>query len=138
MLNISFVLGSKTDKYFTNITGATALNVGRREQAAPQYLNGTVWGLKISDVIDLQMSEGGTFLNKINLNRHDVTGSYNKGFQDYLGMKKSLILLAMVLIFGLIYGYFYTSNSDEFGFSKDNHIHHHLGMNESKKHHDNF
>ena len=43
-----------------------------------------------------------------------------------------LILAGFMLLLMQLHGYSHTSNPDEFGFSKDNHIHHHIKMNQSK------
>ena len=44
-----------------------------------------------------------------------------------------LILAGFLLLLMQLHGYLHTSEPDEFGFSKDNHYHHHLEMNESLK-----
>ena len=43
------------------------------------------------------------------------------------------IMLAGFLLFLMqMHGYLHTSNPDEFGFSKDNHIHHHMSLDKAK------
>jgi len=49
-----------------------------------------------------------------------------------------LILAGFLLFLMQMHGYQHTSNPDEFGFSKDNHIHHHLDLKKSKTKHDNL
>lgn len=51
-----------------------------------------------------------------------------------------LILAGFLLFLMQVHGYLHTSNPDEFGFSEDNHYHHHLDMEESKPktRHDNL
>ncbi len=52
-----------------------------------------------------------------------------------------LILAGFLLCLMQIHGYLHTSNPDEFGFSEDNHYHHHLEMNQVKEEehqHDNL
>lgn len=44
-----------------------------------------------------------------------------------------LILAGFMLLLMQLHGYLHTSNPDEFGFSEDNHIHHHLDMDKKKK-----
>lgn len=43
-----------------------------------------------------------------------------------------LILAGFMLLLMQLHGYLHTSNPDEFGFSKDNHAHHHIKMNTPK------
>jgi hypothetical protein len=51
-----------------------------------------------------------------------------------------LILCGFMLFLMQLHGYLHTSNPDEFGFSEDNHIHHHIDMdsNNQKSVHDNL
>jgi hypothetical protein len=50
-----------------------------------------------------------------------------------------LILCGFLLFLMQIHGYLHTDNPDEFGFSEDNHIHHHMKLDQSKtKVHDNL
>lgn len=54
-----------------------------------------------------------------------------------------LILAGFMLLLMQLHGYLHTSNPDEFGFSEDNHVHHHLDMDKKKqnintKAHDNL
>lgn len=55
-----------------------------------------------------------------------------------------LILAGFMLLLMQLHGYLHTSNSDEFGFSNDNHYHHHLEMDqqsspiETEYQHDNL
>ena len=44
-----------------------------------------------------------------------------------------LILAGFLLLLMQLHGYLHTSNPDEFGFSEDNHIHHHLDMGRPKE-----
>ncbi len=44
-----------------------------------------------------------------------------------------LMLAGFMLLLMQLHGYLHTSNPDEFGFSEDNHIHHHLEMNKKKE-----
>lgn len=43
-----------------------------------------------------------------------------------------LILAGFMLLLMQLHGYLHNSNPDEFGFSEDNHIHHHIKMNEQE------
>lgn len=43
-----------------------------------------------------------------------------------------LILAGFMLLLMQLHGYLHTSNPDEFGFSKDNHVHHHMKMDAPK------
>lgn len=43
-----------------------------------------------------------------------------------------IMLAGFMLLLMQLHGYFHTSNPDEFGFSEDNHIHHHMKMNQPK------
>jgi hypothetical protein len=47
-----------------------------------------------------------------------------------------LIFAGIMLFLMQLHGYLHTSNPDEFGFSEDNHIHHHIDMKKPK--HDNL
>lgn len=50
-----------------------------------------------------------------------------------------LVLAGFLLFLMQMHGYLHTSSPDEFGFSKDNHIHHHTDLNEAKEtKHDNL
>lgn len=52
-----------------------------------------------------------------------------------------LILAGFMLLLMQLHGYLHTSNPDEFGFSEDNHNHHHLKLNKAKielNQHDNL
>lgn len=52
-----------------------------------------------------------------------------------------LILAGFMLLLMQLHGYLHTSNPDEFGFSKDNHVHHHMKMDApkpTKNKHDNL
>lgn len=44
-----------------------------------------------------------------------------------------LILAGFMLLLMQLHGYLHTSNPDEFGFSEDNHIHHHMQLDKPKK-----
>ena len=44
-----------------------------------------------------------------------------------------LVLAGFMLLLMQLHGYLHTSAPDEFGFSEDNHIHHHMKMNKPKK-----
>lgn len=53
----------------------------------------------------------------------------------------SLILAGFMLLLMQLHGYLHTSNPDEFGFSEDDHIHHHMKLyrsNNTEKQHDNL
>ena len=43
-----------------------------------------------------------------------------------------LVLAGFLLFLMQMHGYLHTSSPDEFGFSKDNHIHHHIDLDEAK------
>ncbi len=43
-----------------------------------------------------------------------------------------LILAGLMLLLMQLHGYLHTSNPDEFGFSEDNHIHHHMQLDKPK------
>lgn len=43
-----------------------------------------------------------------------------------------LILAGFMLLLMQLHGYLHTSNPDEFGFSEDNHLHHHMQLNQPK------
>jgi len=45
-----------------------------------------------------------------------------------------LILAGFMLLLMQLHGYLHTSNPDEFGFSKDNHIHHHMQLDKPIEH----
>ncbi|MCO4794940.1 MAG: HupE/UreJ family protein [Bacteriovoracaceae bacterium] len=52
-----------------------------------------------------------------------------------------IILAGFMLLLMQLHGYLHTSSPDEFGFSEDNHIHHHMKMNKprvEKTEHDNL
>ncbi|MFT6071008.1 MAG: hypothetical protein ACJAT2_002857 [Bacteriovoracaceae bacterium] len=50
-----------------------------------------------------------------------------------------LILAGFMLLLMQLHGYLHTSSPDEFGFSEDNHLHHHMKLDEpSKNTHDNL
>ncbi len=49
-----------------------------------------------------------------------------------------LILAGFMLLLMQLHGYLHTSDPDEFGFSEDNHIHHHLDMDKQNNKHDNL
>jgi HupE / UreJ protein len=52
-----------------------------------------------------------------------------------------LILAGFMLLLMQLHGYLHTTNPDEFGFSEDNHIHHHINMDQQKTeeiNHDNL
>ena len=53
-------------------------------------------------------------------------------------LNDGLMLAGFMLLLMQLHGYLHTSNPDEFGFSEDNHIHHHLEMNKPKTTHDNL
>lgn len=44
----------------------------------------------------------------------------------------ALILAGFMLLLMQLHGYLHTSNPDEFGFSEDNHIHHHMKLEKSQ------
>lgn len=54
-------------------------------------------------------------------------------------LNHGIILAGFMLLLMQLHGYLHTSHPDEFGFSKDEHIHHHIDINKNKTHqHDNL
>lgn len=47
-------------------------------------------------------------------------------------LNDGLMLAGFMLLIMQLHGYLHTSNPDEFGFSEDNHIHHHMKLNKPK------
>ncbi len=47
-------------------------------------------------------------------------------------LNDGLMLAGFMLLLMQLHGYLHTSNPDEFGFSKDNHIHHHMIIDQAK------
>ena len=47
-------------------------------------------------------------------------------------LNDGLMLAGFMLLLMQLHGYLHTSNPDEFGFSNDNHIHHHMKIDENK------
>lgn len=56
-------------------------------------------------------------------------------------LNDGLILAGFMLLLMQLHGYLHTSSPDEFGFSEDNHIHHHIQMEQpliKQNKHDNL
>lgn len=67
--------------------------------------------------------------------KYDSFKRFSKVFND------GIIFCGFMLLLMQLHGYLHTSNPDEFGFSKDNHYHHHKEMNEAitkESKHDNL
>lgn len=69
------------------------------------------------------------------LRRHHVFKRLSRVLND------GLIFAGFMLLLMQLHGYLHNDNPDEFGFSKDNHIHHHMDLDasqENTKQHDNL
>lgn len=70
------------------------------------------------------------------MRKHHMFERLSRVFND------GIMLAGFMLLLMQLHGYLHTSNPDEFGFSQDNHIHHHLDMDaqktEEKTTHDNL
>ncbi|MEH0862359.1 HupE/UreJ family protein [Halobacteriovorax sp. DPLXC-1] len=67
------------------------------------------------------------------LRRHHMFKRLSRVFND------GIMLAGFMLLLMQLHGYLHTSGPDEFGFSEDNHIHHHMKLeNEQEYQHDNL
>lgn len=60
------------------------------------------------------------------MRKHHMFGRLSKVFND------GIMLAGFMLLLMQLHGYLHTSDPDEFGFSEDNHIHHHMKMKQPK------
>ena len=79
----SFADGSVTSEYFTNMS-ADRLYLGKRDFSSGTFVTGNMWGLNISDTVIMPLSENGTFTNKIDGSKYNVTGTFDNSTQNKL------------------------------------------------------
>lgn len=60
------------------------------------------------------------------MRKHHMFAKLSRVFND------GIMLAGFMLLLMQLHGYLHTSSPDEFGFSEDNHIHHHMKMNQPK------
>ena len=60
------------------------------------------------------------------MRKHHMFERLSRVFND------GIMLAGFMLLLMQLHGYLHTSNPDEFGFSEDNHIHHHMKMDQPK------
>lgn len=60
------------------------------------------------------------------MRKHHMFERLSRVFND------GIMLAGFMLLLMQLHGYLHTSDPDEFGFSEDNHIHHHMDMNKPK------